>query len=298
MTKILLVFHQYLEFLCSAYSLFKLLLRRKIGMIGRQKILIINIFALLLCLTFYLFAERIEAKTDSNGKKVLFVWGGWKGHEPAKCRDLIVPWLESEGFEVVVSNTLDSYLDEELMNSLDLIVQTWTMGEISGKQAKGLLRAVKNNGVGIAGWHGGIGDAFRENVDFQFMVGGQWVAHPGGIIDYEVNIIDDKDPITAGIKDFKMHSEQYYMHVDPANKVLATTTFSSEHAEWIDGAVVPVVWKKIFGKGRVFYSSLGHVAVDLQVPEAWEILTRGIIWASKSKYENTEPLVRSVYTGK
>ena len=78
-----------------------------------------------------------------------------------------------------------------------------------------------------------------------------------------------------------MHSEQYYMHVDPMNEVLATTTFSGEYASWIAGSVVPVVWKKRYGGGRVFYSSLGHVRSDFDVPEAVEIMKRGMLWASK-----------------
>jgi type 1 glutamine amidotransferase len=117
------------------------------------------------------------------------------------------------------------------------------------------------------------------------MVGGQWVAHPGGVIDYEVNIIDHDDPITRGLEDFKMHSEQYYMHVDPLNQVLATTTFSAEHAPWIGGVVMPVVWKKMYGKGRVFYTSLGHVAKDFDVPEAREIVQRGMLWAARALEE-------------
>jgi len=242
-------------------------------------------------------AEEQEKSKMKKGKKVLFVWGGWQGHDPDLCRDIYVPWLREVGFDVTVSDKLDSYTDEELMNSLDLIVQVWTMGEISGEQSKGLLNAVKG-GVGIAGWHGGLGDSFRQNTEYQFMVGGQWVAHPGGVIDYTVNIIDHSDPITAGIKDFAMHSEQYYMHVDPANTVLATTTFTGEHAPWIDGSVMPVVWKKVYGRGRVFYTSLGHKAVDFDVPEALEITKRGILWASESKFAEMENLINSVYPAK
>lgn len=209
------------------------------------------------------------------------------GHEPKKCTDLLVPWIREEGAEVTVSDTLDAYLDKNLMKSADLIIQVWTMGEISRDQQNGLLETVRE-GAGLAGWHGGLGDSFRNNTQYQFMVGGQWVAHPGGVIDYRVNIVDHEDPVTSGLDDFDMHSEQYYMHVDPNVKVLATTTFNGEHAYWIDGCVMPVVWKKMYGKGRVFYSSLGHKAVDFEVPEALEIMKRGIVWASKSKYEDPE----------
>lgn len=213
-------------------------------------------------------------------KRALIVWGGWEGHEPKQCAEIFAPWLQSQGYEVIVSNTLDSYTDKDLMQSLNLIVPIWTMGTITPEQEAGLLQAV-HSGVGIAGWHGGMGDSFRNNTEYQFMVGGQWVAHPGNIIEYEVNIIKPEDPIVAGLSDFKMRSEQYYMHVDPSNEVLATTTFSGEYCEWIAGTVMPVVWKRRYGKGRVFYSSLGHVAKDFEVPEALEIMKRGMLWASR-----------------
>ncbi|MGC8893131.1 MAG: hypothetical protein C0168_03945 [Candidatus Aminicenantes bacterium] len=224
------------------------------------------------------WAAEIQAK-----KKALIVWGGWEGHEPKKCVDIFAPWLQEQGFEVEISNTLDAYLDLEKLKKLDVIIQVWTQGTITPEQEHNLEEAVKS-GVGLAGWHGGLADSFRINTEYQFMVGGQWVAHPGGIIDYEVNIVPEKknDPIVKGLKDFKMHSEQYYMHVDPGVEVLATTTFSGKYALWIEGVVMPVVWKKYYGKGRVFYCSLGHVAADFDVPEAREIVKRGILWAARA----------------
>jgi len=230
-----------------------------------------------------------------NGKRVLYVWGGWMGHDPDKCRDLFVPWLESEGAKVVVSDTLDAYINNDLNKDFDLIVQSWTQGTINRKQESALLAAVKEAGVGLAGWHGGTGDSFRNNVEYQFMVGGQWVAHPGNVIDYTVYVIDQKDPVTKGLKDFAMHSEQYFVHVDPNVKVLATTTFTDKAASWIGGNIIPVVWKKAYGIGRVFYSSLGHVIADFNVPEALEITKRGIRWAAMSKFEPMEAWHQPAY---
>lgn len=214
-------------------------------------------------------------------KRALIVWGGWEGHEPKQCVDIFLPFLQKQNYQVEVSNSMDAYLDREKMASLSLIVPIWTMGTITTEQEQGLLAAVKT-GVGIAGWHGGMGDSFRNNTEYQWMVGGQWVAHPGGIIDYEVNIINYVDPITTGLNDFRMHSELYYMHVDPSNEVLATTTFNGEYGDawWIKGCVMPVVWKRRYGKGRVFYTSLGHVANDFKGPEVLEIVKRGMLWAS------------------
>jgi type 1 glutamine amidotransferase len=213
-------------------------------------------------------------------KRALIVWGGWEGHEPKQCAELFAPFLAEHGYEVRLENTLDVYCDRDYMQSLHLIVPIWTMGQISPAQERGLLDAVRS-GVGIAGWHGGMADAFRNNTEYQFMVGGQWVAHPGGIVDYVVNIIKPEDPIVAGLSDFAMHSEQYYMHVDPSNEVLATTTFSGAHCPWIAGCVMPVVWKRRYGEGRVFYCSLGHVAADFEVEEARTIVQRGMLWASR-----------------
>lgn len=234
------------------------------------------------------FGQVLAQTTSLEGKKVLFVYGGWEGHEPRQCMEILKPWLESQGADVVLSSSLDSYTDEALMSSLDLIIQTWTMGHLTGEQESGLTKAVRG-GVGLAGWHGGLGDAFRGNTEYQFMVGGQWVAHPGGIIDYEVDIKDKKDPVTKGLKSFHMKSEQYYMHVDPSVKVLATTTFHSQpESPWIEGVVMPVVWKKHYGKGRVFYSSLCHSASDFSVNEALEIMKRGIAWAALSRQQAKE----------
>jgi len=213
-------------------------------------------------------------------KKALLVWGGWAGHEPEKCIQIMDRILREEGFGTEIHDSLAVYTDQEKMEALDLIVPCWTMGTISKEEETGLLEAVKA-GVGLAGWHGGMGDSFRNHTNYQFMVGGQWVAHPDNIRPYRVNITNHEDPITAGLDSFDMLSEQYYMHVDPSNEVLATTTFQTESAPWVNGTVMPVVWKRRWGQGKVFYSSLGHVAKDFDVPEVLEIQRRGMLWASR-----------------
>jgi type 1 glutamine amidotransferase len=163
---------------------------------------------------------------------------------------------------------------------LDLIVPIFTKASIAEDEVFGLGNAI-SAGVGLAGYHGGMCDAFRDSTDYQFICGGQWVAHPGNILDYRVDITKPDDPVMAGLKSFSYRSEQYYMHVDPSNEVLATTTFSGENAFWINGVVMPVVWKRRHGMGRVFYSSLGHVVREFDVPEMKTILTRGMLWAAK-----------------
>lgn len=215
-------------------------------------------------------------------KKALMVWGGWAGHEPQQTVERFAPFLRENGFEVRVEDNMDVYTDAQYMNSLSLIVPIWTMGTIEQEQETGLTEAVKS-GVGLAGWHGGTGDSFRNNTSYQWMIGGQWVAHPGNIIDYTVQIADADHEITRGLGEFSMHSEQYYMHTDPGNNVLATTTFSGQHegADWIKDTVMPVLWTRMWGAGRVFYSALGHVNTDFEVPVAAETVKRGMLWAAR-----------------
>jgi len=206
-------------------------------------------------------------------RKALIVWGGWDGHEPRQVGEILAGALRGQGFDVTVSNTLDAFADLPLLK-FDLLVPEWTMGSITSEQLKPMLEAVKA-GVGIAGVHGGMGDSFRQETEYQFMVGGQWVAHPGGDgVEYTVRIVDHDHVITEGLTDFDVSSEKYYMHVDPANHVLAVTDF--------DGADVPIAWTKTYGKGRVFYCSLGHVAqVFEQDPQILEMVTRGMVWAAR-----------------
>ena len=208
-------------------------------------------------------------------RKALIVYGGMAGHCPKECAELFGPWLESQGFEVETSDTLDVYGDAEKLKAQSLIVPMWTCGDLTKEQATALTAAV-NKGAGLAGFHAGLGDAFRKVTKFQFMVGGQFVGHLGGKIpSYEVNIVDHKHEITLGLDDFSLtNTEQYYMQVDVSNHVLATTKCEN-------GVTLPAVWTRPYGQGRVFYASYGHTHKDFDVPEAREIVQRGMLWASR-----------------
>ena len=224
-------------------------------------------------------------------KKALIVWGGWHGHEPEKCAHIVRGMLRRHDFEVRVETQTAAFADPAL-DQLDLIVPIYTMSKIEKAECANLSAAVLS-GVGLAGFHGGMCDAFRDSVEYQFMTGGQWVAHPGNIIDFRVNITRPDDPVMAGLQDFDHRSEQYYMHVDPSNEVLATTTFSGEHAPWTKGVVMPVVWKRHHGAGRVFYSALGHVAAEFDVPQMSTLFERGMLWAARGSDADLLPGPRS-----
>jgi len=214
-------------------------------------------------------------------KSALIVWGGWEGHQPRQCADLFAAELTNRGFTVEVSNSLASFDDAARLATFSLIVPIWTMGVIAEQQAKNLVNAVLA-GTGLAGFHGGMGDAFRGSINYQWMVGGQFVAHPDNIKDYTVRIVDRGDPIMQGIEDFTVHTEQYYMLVDPRNEILATTVAQSVSAPWTNGVVIPCVWKKQHGAGRVFYSALGHQASEFNtVPQQLKLTLRGMEWAAR-----------------
>ncbi len=217
-------------------------------------------------------------------KHALIFRGGWDGHHPVEVSQLIKGLLEAEGFEVAVSDDMEPLDQAEYLKTLDLIVPIWTMGSIADRYVRNICSAVES-GVGLCGCHGGMCDSFRDNVDWQFLTGSQWVAHPGGDgVKYKVNLVPDTY-FTKGLEDFYVSSEQYYIHVDPAVKVYATTVFPVVDGPFAaNGKVaVPVVYTKYWGKGRVFYTSLGHTEkVFEQAPEAKEILRRGLLWAAGS----------------
>ena len=216
-----------------------------------------------------------------DNKNILVVWGGWDGHQPEVFAKKISRWAKSRGAHVTLSDSLGVYANKELMKKQDLVIQHYTMGTISEEQSNGLIKAVEN-GTGLVGCHGGLGDSFRNNTAYQYMVGGQWVAHPGGKINYIVKIEATNDPVTQNLEDFEIHdTEQYYMHVDPNVKVLASTVFSGDHDPWIKENTMPVVWKKYHHKGKIFYISIGHNPEDFDHPTVWTMITRGIDWASR-----------------
>ena len=222
-------------------------------------------------------------------RKALIVWGGWNGHQPKEVAEIFRRVLVEENFEVEVSETLDSFRDEAALRQLSLIVPVYTMSKILPEQAKPVFAAVADGGVGMAGCHGGMCDAFRENTEWQFMTGGQWVAHPGNDgITYTVHITDPMHPIISTptpIGDFQVKSEQYYMHTDPSNHVLAVTNFPTPG---VNGPhlgnghfAMPQVWTRMYGKGKIFYNALGHQANIFDIPEALELMRRGFRWAAR-----------------
>lgn len=219
-------------------------------------------------------------------RKALIFWGGWDGHEPDLVAEIFHKQLVDHGFKVEVHNDLDCLTDGDKLKGLDLLVPIYTMSSITQQQLNPLLEAVKS-GVGIGGCHGGMCDSFRNETEYQFMTGGQWVAHPGNDgVDYTVRITQPDHFITRGVvAEFPVKSEQYYMHVDPANQVLAVTRFPT-----VDGPHVangefdmPVVWTKFYGKGRVFYNSLGHHADIVEQPNPLRLCTRGFLWAAHAE---------------
>jgi len=218
-----------------------------------------------------------------DGKRALVVHGGWEGHVPGPASDRYVRVLRESGFDVTVSDSLDSYLDEALLASTDLVVQCWTMGTISSRQADGLSRAVRS-GTGFAGWHGGIVDAFRAEPMYSLVTGGQFVYHPRDFVSYEVRPVADRadHPVLAGVEAFTVTTEQYYLHVDPGNDVLAVTDFVAD-PEYPDlaGIVMPVTWTRRWGAGRVFVTAIGHSLADLEVPQVDAMIRAGMAWAAR-----------------
>jgi type 1 glutamine amidotransferase len=213
--------------------------------------------------------------STAAGRDALIVAGGWSGHRPLEVAQIMARELHEEGFRTEISDSLAVLSDRDRLAAASLIVLNWHMGveeEQVRLELEPLLSAVAA-GTGLAGIHAGLGDAFRLEVDFQFMVGGQWVAHPGDDgVTYTVTIADRDHPITHGLDDFVVVSEKYYMHVDPAIHVLAQTEYF--------GIEMPIAWCKSWGEGRVFYSSLGHQPDIVELGPALRLMRQGMAWAA------------------
>jgi type 1 glutamine amidotransferase len=221
--------------------------------------------------------------TREAARTCLVVRGGWDGHSPVESTERFIPFLEANGYAVEVSESLDSYLDVDRLAETDLLVQCWTMGEITDEQAAG-LRAAVAAGTGFAGWHGGIVDAFRASAEYLQLTGGQFATHPRGIVEHEVSVVPERSehPIVAGLGTWRQETEQYWILTDDMNDVLATTRIpGGEGTEWAGTMSFPTVWTRQWGQGRVFVSTIGHTPADLDVPQVRTLTERGLLWASR-----------------
>lgn len=220
---------------------------------------------------------------DRPERLALVVRGGWEGHSPVQATDRFLPFLRDSGFHVEVHERLDVYADADKLAKTDLVVQCWTQGSATDEQVSGLANAVRA-GTGLAGWHGGIVDSFRSSPDYLHLTGGQWAAHPGDFVDYEVRVRPERSghPIVGGLTRWELHTEQYWTLTDGLNDVLATSTFrAGPHTPWRHDMVAPAVWTRQWGKGRVFVSTIGHTLEDLGVPQVQTLTERGLLWASR-----------------
>jgi type 1 glutamine amidotransferase len=212
-------------------------------------------------------------------RKAIIVWGGWQGHEPEECAGIVGEMLAQDGFTTEVTNDLGIFCSPAVADA-DLLVPIITGEMLEKPHAEALVKAVRG-GLGLGGHHGALATSFKESAPFRYVSGVTWVAHPGNIIDFRVSISRTDDPVMQGIPDFDYRSEQYYLHYDPSVDILATTTFSGDYDEATRDVTMPVVFKRNFGAGRIFYSALGHVAAEFDHPYMGLILRRGLDWAAR-----------------
>jgi type 1 glutamine amidotransferase len=220
---------------------------------------------------------------DRPARRALVVRGGWEGHSPVEATGRFIPFLRDHGFDVEIHDSPEVYADADTMARMDLVVQCFTQGTATVEQVNGLSAAVRA-GAGLAGWHGGVVDSFRASPDYLHMTGGQWAAHPGGFVDYEVSVVPERagHPIVSGLTRWAHHTEQYWCLTDGLNDVLATSRFRvGPDTPWRDDIVVPAVWTRRWGSGRVFVSTIGHRPEDLDVPQTRTLTERGLLWASR-----------------
>ncbi|XBH21473.1 ThuA domain-containing protein [Jonesiaceae bacterium BS-20] len=228
-------------------------------------------------------------------KNALVVRGGWDGHSPIAATDLFIPFLETNGFTVRVEDSTEVYADADYLETVDLIAQCVTMSTIEREEFAGLAKAIER-GTGLAGWHGGIADSFRNNSDYLHLIGGQFACHPGKLAEehvgdasdnftpYRVNMLPaaTSHPITEDIADFDLVTEQYWVLADEYIDVLATTTLPARETDpWHREVTCPAIWTRRWGQGNIFVATPGHDVATLQNPNVKTIVERGLLWASR-----------------
>ncbi|WP_166996631.1 ThuA domain-containing protein [Paramicrobacterium fandaimingii] len=233
---------------------------------------------------------------SSNRRQALIVRGGWDGHQPVETTNSVIPFLEQNGFDVRVEESTAVYTESDYLATVDLIVQTNTMNTIADDELRGLIRAVRA-GTGLGGWHGGIADSYRNSADYLHMVGGQFAHHAAkapkdqlageqadNYVTHTVNIVSERSdhPIVAGLDDFELTTEQYWVLSDSYNDVLATTTVASRDFDaWSAPVTTPTVWTRQWGAGRIFVCTAGHRLEVLDNPNVRTIVERGLLWAAR-----------------
>ncbi|MTK03552.1 ThuA domain-containing protein [Micromonospora sp. CP22] len=229
-------------------------------------------------------------------RRALVVRGGWEGHRPVEATELFIPFLKANGYAVRVEESTEIYADAAEMVGTDLVVQCVTMSEITAEQVAGLHAAVAA-GTGFTGWHGGIVDSFRASAEYLHLVGGQFATHPGvepcarrggaedNFLPHSVRLTDlgRQHPITAGIDDFDLVTEQYWVLHDDLIDVLAVTTHPTQPWHpWHRPVTSPAIWTRLWGAGRVVVTTPGHSLDVLEHPAVRTVIERGMVWATRT----------------
>lgn len=234
--------------------------------------------------------------TSRPKPSALIVRSGWEGHQPFETTESFIPYLTEKGYDVRVENSTTIYTDADYLARVSVIVQCNSMNTIANEELKGLIGAVRA-GAGLAGWHGGIADSYRNSSEYLQLIGGQFAAHPArapidalsgsgtdNFVEYRVDIVPERSdhPIVAGISSFELTTEQYWVLTDDYNDVLATTTIPArEFDDWNRPVVCPAIWTRLWGDGRIFVATPGHSLDVVDDPNVRLIIERGILWASR-----------------
>lgn len=233
--------------------------------------------------------------TTDSPRQALVVRNGWDGHQPVEATDSFLPFLREHGFTVGVHDSPAVYADADVMAGIDLVVQCNTMSTIGKDELRGLRTAVES-GTGLAGWHGGIADSYRNEADYLQMIGGQFAHHPGkhpdersgdqsdNYLPHRIDVLPEAadHPIMRGISSFTLTTEQYWVLSDGLNDVLATTTIESRPWDpWSRPITSPAVWTRQWGRGRIAVCTPGHNLEVLADATVRTIIERGMLWASR-----------------
>ena len=220
---------------------------------------------------------------------------GFRHEEAIPAADRVFSELAAEnGWDVFVTDDAVVH-DAENLDSFQLVIWNNVSGDVLTHQQRASLRRWLESGGGWMGVHGSGGDlSYGWDWYVDTLIGTQFHGHTLDPMfqDAELLVVDTSQPLTAHLHSpWRVPAEEWYAFAsNPRSKgyeILLTIDKDSYITKgeiapgWTDNMTGehPQVWRHCPGKGRAFYSAIGHQPETYELPEYRELLNRAMRWA-------------------
>jgi type 1 glutamine amidotransferase len=250
-------------------------------------------------IALFLFTATLGAQDSPPARKRILAWGDTITSFQHDSISHALATMERLGRE---SGAFDTYIRTDSqwitkqpvpaparnarnLNYFDAILFFGTGDNLDPRQKRDLLSFIHDDGKGFVGAHTGD-DAFFDWPEFAEMIGGWFDNHPWGQFDAPVIV---EDPAFPAMKPFPLrftiHDEIYEHKNFDRRKVHVLASLDSSKLDFTRPNInrtdrdFPVAWAKMYGKGRVFYSTFGHSEETWDNPMVRKMYLEAVRWA-------------------